>query len=128
MQRRPRGEGEHPSGGDASLVVERPRHRGQAALPLTEAGPEAGVPLDALHVAVTLGDGVLDVFQGHVLAWAEEGLAHRSALPRASPARCPESIASRADPGRAPSPATHTSCTEVRPSASAIGAKVSSAG
>src|SRR5215468_6669059 len=128
MQRRPRGEGEHPSGGHASLVVERPRHRGQAALPLAEAGPETGVPLDALHVAVALGDGVLHVLQSHVLAGTEEGLAHRSALASASPARRPESIASPADPGRAPSPATHTSCTEVRPSASATGTKVSSAG
>ncbi len=80
--------------------VQRLGHRGEAALPLAEAGAEAGVALDALHVAVALGDGVLDVLQRHVLAGTEEGLAHRSALASASLSGAPPGVDRLAGPFR----------------------------
>src|SRR5215469_10198237 len=76
MQRRAGSEGEHRARAGSRPLDQSPSHRREARLALTDAGPEAGVALDALDVPIPLVDGVPDVVQRHVLAGAEHGLAH----------------------------------------------------
>src|SRR5205085_10496789 len=102
-----------------------------AGLALAGAGAEAGVALDALDVAESMGDGVADVAGGDVLAGADDRLVGHVASARsgtrsraASPPAARPDAAAGAPPFPATRPATKSQPSEVRPRSSHVTRKL----